>query len=410
MCLLIFKSAASSVKPAWIKEGWRCNAHGAGLAWVENGEVQIKKGYMKLEDLEADIPLIAGKPAIIHFRIASVGNKTADNCHPFDAGGEWAMGHNGTIPNMTTVGEESDTSAFARDVLQPILDADKSAIFDTKIQKELEAKIPGSKMVLLNPLGQRVILNEHLGHWVEGVWYSNRSYVLPLRSVQGSWSSSSKWEKYKSFYYEMFERKAREAKFPQKKSKAQRKAEKKARRLLGKDGSTTNSSTSNTKDTTGSGPDSFLPFDPKIPSSGIPDGIKLSDYEFFGNIWRKRKDQEVVESDWEVVGRWVQQRRRNRSVRGLFSGGRFIECNSSGKCQECGNEFPNDGEAFFDTEASTSEAWSGLVCRDCACEILTGEQEDIDDRQEGCLYEQEQIELERAEEERLMGVTAHEVR
>lgn len=396
MCLLVFLSASGKMSEKHVEESWRCNPHGAGMAWVENGEVQIKKGYMKLEDLKADLPLIAGKPAILHFRIASVGNKTADNCHPFDAGGEWAMGHNGTIPNMTTVGEESDTSAFARDILQPILDADKTAIFDTKIQKELEAKIPGSKMVLLNPLGQRVILNEHLGHWVEGVWYSNRSYVLPVKSTQGSWSSSSKWEEYRSFYYQMFEdeRKAREAKFPQKKSKAQRKAEKKARRLLGKDGCTTSSSTSSTKGTTGSLPD-------------LPLGASIADYDLVDGVWIKR--DEVVESDWEVVGNWVQQRRRNRGVRQIFSGHRFNECNSSGHCQECGNEFPNDGEAFFDTQEAN------LVCRDCALEIIFEDEseadfEDVDDRKEGSLYEQEQLELERAEEERLMGVTAHEVR
>lgn len=57
------------------------NTHGAGVAWLEDGQVHWKKGIQKLEEVyeyEAK-----GPPWLIHFRIATVGGMNPYLCHPF---------------------------------------------------------------------------------------------------------------------------------------------------------------------------------------------------------------------------------------------------------------------------------------------------------------------------------------
>jgi len=59
----------------------RSNRDGGGVAWVENGAVQFRKGLTAAEihTLIADKPL----PHVVHFRIATVGGVSKTLCHPF---------------------------------------------------------------------------------------------------------------------------------------------------------------------------------------------------------------------------------------------------------------------------------------------------------------------------------------
>lgn len=57
------------------------NPHGAGVAWVEGNMVKWKKGLSSQQvfDLTRTISL----PAVIHFRISTVGGTPDELCHPF---------------------------------------------------------------------------------------------------------------------------------------------------------------------------------------------------------------------------------------------------------------------------------------------------------------------------------------
>ena len=59
----------------------RANRHGSGLAWLKKGMVQYAKG-LSVPQIHQLLHEIEG-PAIVHFRIASIGRVCPELCHPF---------------------------------------------------------------------------------------------------------------------------------------------------------------------------------------------------------------------------------------------------------------------------------------------------------------------------------------
>ena len=57
------------------------NRHGSGLAWLEGKRVHYVKG-LDVQAIHRKLSEIDG-PAIVHFRIASVGRVCQELCHPF---------------------------------------------------------------------------------------------------------------------------------------------------------------------------------------------------------------------------------------------------------------------------------------------------------------------------------------
>lgn len=135
------------------------NRHGGGIAWIgENGKVQYQKGInaKQIFAITKQIPL----PAIIHFRIASIGAVNDPLCHPFpineeascDLSGECdsVLFHNGTWHGWSDIclqtvikkdikfpeGQWSDSRAMAwlvdkydTGILNLLTDGNKVAVF-----------------------------------------------------------------------------------------------------------------------------------------------------------------------------------------------------------------------------------------------------------------------------------------
>lgn len=176
MCLAIVKPRGVQVAREHLLAGWQHNPDGGGYAFVKDGKVVMRKGFMKLKDFieayEVDEAVNPESNFLIHFRITSQGAKTADNTHPFLVEGG-ALIHNGT---MSGTGAEygkgaSDTAKFA-DKFKTNLTYD--FVVDNKAQ--LDIAIQGSKIALLYDDDRFAIINERDGHWKDGVWYSNYSY------------------------------------------------------------------------------------------------------------------------------------------------------------------------------------------------------------------------------------------
>lgn len=178
MCLAIFEPPGKAAPPDYLAMGWQRNSDGAGFAFFADGRIQSQRGFFKFKDFlsayEAAKKKHSNAPFLVHFRIRSMGGKEADNTHPhsFKHG---VMIHNGTLSGTTakhSVGK-SDTALFIErygdDLTYDRLIANKAA-FD-------EATY-GNKMVFLFRDGRHFIINEKLGAWINGVWYSNQ-YSLP---------------------------------------------------------------------------------------------------------------------------------------------------------------------------------------------------------------------------------------
>jgi glutamine amidotransferase len=191
MCLAIYKPADTA--PDWTayKNGFEDNPDGWGFAVVDNGELLDATGIGNFEEFRTNFEPFAHKQAIIHFRWATHGSKTVDNCHPF-VHGDLAMIHNGIV-NICTKSDESrsDTYHFMDKVIIPMYERDRDFFLQSDVKYTMELAHSGSKFVLLRADGQYAIWNEDDGvKEKDGHWYSNTGY-LTSRYYGSYWSRGS---------------------------------------------------------------------------------------------------------------------------------------------------------------------------------------------------------------------------
>lgn len=194
MCLAIVKPGGVFIPFKHLEEGFKSNRDGAGFAYASKGELIMKKGFFTFEAFWDEYKTLVGaKPALIHFRIATSGEKDAFNCHPWMVeNGDGAVIHNGII-QIESSKEKSDTGHFVDDIFDPMLKGgldplSKSAIW--AVEKMIGF---GNKVAYLHKSGRCVIYNENAStaHWHEKIWYSNRSY----ESWTSSWTGGDKSNK-----------------------------------------------------------------------------------------------------------------------------------------------------------------------------------------------------------------------
>jgi hypothetical protein len=108
-----------------------CGGHGNGIALLkEDGSIKIKKGVnFKVEEIATILKEVDYKWCIFHTRIASVGNVSDKNCHPFRSGNT-VLAMNGTESGFGKVGDWlggiTDTEAVLRTIKRlqvPVVDA-----------------------------------------------------------------------------------------------------------------------------------------------------------------------------------------------------------------------------------------------------------------------------------------------
>ena len=179
MCIAILKTKDGIITDEQLRESFRRNSDGSGIAYTINNKLVIEKGIFdenQFVDAVRKAEVICDNNMIIHCRISTSGHKDYNNCHPHLIREDVCVAHNGIISRLN--GKEtdnSDTVMYARDVLAKISTDD---LVHNEAIKELISRDIGSynKFVLLDNLGEYTILNEAAGHWNNGVWYSNESY------------------------------------------------------------------------------------------------------------------------------------------------------------------------------------------------------------------------------------------
>jgi len=185
MCLLILAKGGSTPSKKSLRIAARNNPDGFGFAIIGTDNRIHRFRSMDIEEtitafFEARKRFPKGH-AIFHLRITTHGATNIDNCHPFVINDDVVMGHNGMLPIKEENGR-SDTRIFAEDWLPEI--GMKDLLDDPEGVEELEKFIGYSKLAFLN-VGDELekpfyIINEELGHWKDGVWYSNSSYKESL--------------------------------------------------------------------------------------------------------------------------------------------------------------------------------------------------------------------------------------
>ncbi len=184
MCLLTFMPNNIDLDYERARVSAKANPDGfgfaihAGIAIIKDHDMDFEKLWVRWSDLRK---MYKG-PAMFHFRIATHGSLNVDNCHPFDIGdnAKSVLGHNGILPLTMPINDNrSDTKLFAEIVL-PHIGGVKTLDDDEKL-KEIAEWASGNKLVILTVDEETkhdwYIVNEHLGHWKDDIWWSNSSYV-----------------------------------------------------------------------------------------------------------------------------------------------------------------------------------------------------------------------------------------
>lgn len=194
MCIAILTLAGKKLDDDSLTRAFRGNSDGAGFAYIREGRVQVEKGFMSADAVKDKYAqLIAAKaneqPMLIHMRIATTGEVSRDNCHPFVVGrgqGNGAMIHNGSIYSGKHDGRKSDTRVLAERQRNNF----NYSVVNEAI-KELGTELGSyNKLVFLWPNGKYNIVNESQGRWYDGIWISNHHFkpnqVSPWTSRFGS--------------------------------------------------------------------------------------------------------------------------------------------------------------------------------------------------------------------------------
>lgn len=176
MCYLAYYPPGVMPVREHLDNGVKLNPHGAGFAFGVFSRRSADGGkavdaFMRFRNILPD------EPALFHARNASGDSPvTPENIQPFRwAGGIFA--HNGYLFRHEE--EKSDSLVFAAQIL-PRYDLD-----DQDQVRLLERRMGPSKAVILRPAHKVVILNEQLGHWLDGTWHSNHDYLGVPHLVDG---------------------------------------------------------------------------------------------------------------------------------------------------------------------------------------------------------------------------------
>lgn len=183
MCLLTFIPDYVSPDLERFAIAAKNNPDGFGFSILEKDGFLTGHGmnFSEVANKFIDLRTKHQGPAIFHFRWATHGSETVENCHPFYLGQDPTsmMGHNGILPVKIQAGDDrSDTRVFAQDIMPAV--GGITALDDDDYYKRLSAWATGSKLVFLtnneDTKHDWYIINEKDGHWDKDMWWSNHSY------------------------------------------------------------------------------------------------------------------------------------------------------------------------------------------------------------------------------------------
>lgn len=194
MCLLMLAMPNATPSREQLLCACTNNPDGFGYAIHLGDRILTGKGLSaehivnKFLELKAQYPLSWG---LFHARYATHGSVCVPNSHPYEVGGrqDIILAHNGVLGIDIKKGDDrSDTLVFAEDWLPNMLDL----LDDEQGFSELEELVSGSKIAIFSTASelskQIYLLNEDLGHWENGLWWSNYSYMTKINSYSGYYS------------------------------------------------------------------------------------------------------------------------------------------------------------------------------------------------------------------------------
>lgn len=185
MCIALYLPKYVTVDRKTLFNCYESNPDGFGYSYFDmDGKLQIRKFIgqdniiLGIEEFLLTRDYFKSKQFLAHFRIASHGKISKKTCHPFKINDEMVFCHNGILCDFTDKlsidSKISDTMLFNRKVFQKL----PHNFMNLPVYKKMLEETIGqfNKMIIMRRDGQHWILNEDVGEWHEGVWFSNDSY------------------------------------------------------------------------------------------------------------------------------------------------------------------------------------------------------------------------------------------
>lgn len=183
MCLITLNTPETTFTSAWLLDFYRHNPDGLGVMYAKNEEIIVEKCVPKNEKqvLTFYKAHIAGREAVVHWRMRTHGKTDLANAHPYEVlskaehGLDLWMVHNGVLQGVKSDRKQmSDTWHFIRDTLKPLLAVNVDLLRSPVFIALLEARIGSSnKLVFLDNLGRMTVINAAAFHDFSGARLSN---------------------------------------------------------------------------------------------------------------------------------------------------------------------------------------------------------------------------------------------
>lgn len=183
MCVIIHKPANKDFDEKDLRTAFENNPDGFGFMYYDEtlNKIIAKKSINITEDqIVKIVNRFKDRDVCYHYRYKTHGLINNAQCHPFKVldkqkhGVDMYFMHNGTINTVTPNKDESDTQAFNRQILKPLLSKKPSLIKSPAFQTMLLHMIgKGSKLCFMFGKGEVIKINAEAGAERHGCWVSN---------------------------------------------------------------------------------------------------------------------------------------------------------------------------------------------------------------------------------------------
>lgn len=191
MCLIVYSPAGTLIDYETFDCAQAVNPDGIGV--MSQRGVEKFFGPGAADDAWWYLQELAGERVAhgIHFRWATHGEISLENCHPFSAPRSDALVmHNGIIELTAVPGKSkrSDTSLFVERFMGSAPGPERSHHVSYFRRISLLIGTRSTLLILHSKTGEFTICNEDVGVWIGDLWYSNSDCLpwnIPMQADQG---------------------------------------------------------------------------------------------------------------------------------------------------------------------------------------------------------------------------------
>lgn len=184
MCLIMI-GKIEHIKKLELDLAWATNPHGAGIV-IPSHKPDMIKGIMKWKQFDALIGKLDNALTVaIHFRMATHGEVSARNTHPFQLNKGSYLMHNGILQGLGSPGTKglSDTAHLA-DILKRVKSKDRSLLLES-----LPGKYALVEKNVINAIGYFDELPDDIE--VSNTYWMRSRFLTPTQCISNHTATSN---------------------------------------------------------------------------------------------------------------------------------------------------------------------------------------------------------------------------